>query len=196
MSLRCGEILLFPPDYRGHAPCWAFSPIRKKLRLPACGASCRKLDVPVINAGRYQLVPGDRPEVEVLGANLKGPELYGNFMPVVQELGAARAKGRRHGGKRICRIQPEPVLEVPDGLSCDVLDASAPSAMDIGNDAALRIDQENGLAIRDFYNETKAGHIGGKRVSGRRDKRRRALLQVPNGLFADEIYRIAMELAA
>jgi hypothetical protein len=68
--------------------------------------------------------------------------------------------------------------------------------MDIGNDAALRIDQENGLAICDLYNKTKAAKIGRKRVSGRRDKRRRPLLQSPNGLFADEIYRIAMELAA
>ena len=59
---------------------------------------------PVANPGRPQLVPGDRPEVEVFGANLKGPQLFGNLLSVVHKLGAAGAKGRRYGGKGLRRI--------------------------------------------------------------------------------------------
>jgi hypothetical protein len=68
--------------------------------------------------------------------------------------------------------------------------------MNIGNDSALRIGQENGLTIRDLYNEAKTRHIGRKRVCRGRYKRGRALIQFLDRLFADEIYRIAMDLAA
>jgi hypothetical protein len=59
--------------------------------------------------------------------------------------------------------------------------------VDICNDAALRVDQQNGLAVRDLYDKPEAGHICRQGVCRRRDQKGRALLQVLNGFFADKI---------
>ena len=53
--LNATSISVLPPDYRSHAPCLAFAPVRKKLRFPAHGASCRKLDILLAYSGRRQL---------------------------------------------------------------------------------------------------------------------------------------------
>ncbi len=88
---------VLPADYRSHAPGWAFAPVRIKFRLPAHGASCRKLDVLLADSGRRQLLPRDCPEVEICRANLVGPELFAESPCGSLQIRRSRGQGK---GKR------------------------------------------------------------------------------------------------
>jgi len=86
---------------------------------------------------------------------------------MVDEFGAAWAQRRADGGDHAPRVASESFFEETDGFGEDLLDASAPAAVDVGRDPLLRVHEENRLAIGDLDHEADARKARNQGVPGR-----------------------------
>jgi hypothetical protein len=94
------------------------------------------------------------------------PEYFGYFFSIMNEFRAAGPEGRADSGDNVCRTTLKLFLHDMNRSPGNIPNAAAPAGMDVGNNPAQRIIENNRLAICQLDGQKLSRSSGNKRISG------------------------------
>lgn len=164
MGSKLLPIGVFHPDQGGKTAGLMRRPVRKKQMRVAAGTNAGGMHVTIRKTGHDQLMPAYLPEVKMVRAHAKGPQMRRDLVPIIDELGTAWPQRRPDGGHHPFWLTTKADNHLTDGSTNNVGHTAPPAAMDVGHHPPLRLEKHDRLTICRLDQQPNPRHIGNQRI--------------------------------